>query len=129
MREGDDMKKPRCSVDPTCTFYLKGQCDRPFKAKDACWNCRYETILELQLKLKECRKVNINTRFRVVLTPYGEEIARGKFAGVFETSDWDVKNHALTMELWGLMFIFGEVLWMGNNRIPFVHNRMERCDE
>jgi len=29
-------------VDPSCTFYPKGQCDRPDKEVDACKKCKQE---------------------------------------------------------------------------------------
>ena len=38
------MKSKRRVVDPHCTFYPKGQCGRPDKEKDACWNCHKEVL-------------------------------------------------------------------------------------
>jgi len=68
---------------------------------------------------------NINALAEVVLTDYGLKILREKVArfGLFP----DVingKTRTLNTELWNIMYIFGDCLWMANRDIPFVHNNI-----
>ena len=37
-------EKIKSKVDETCTFWNKGQCDRPYKEKNACEKCKNEVI-------------------------------------------------------------------------------------
>lgn len=50
------MKKPICPVDPTCTFWPKGQCDRPYKERNACWNCGREVVRDCTKEIAELKK-------------------------------------------------------------------------
>ena len=52
---GTRMKKPISPVDKTCTFWMKGQCDSPYKKVDACWTCAEEMARKYHDVVKETR--------------------------------------------------------------------------
>ena len=72
-------------------------------------------------------KININQTCRVVLTPYGENIMRDRGMGWMFTHEsiWNPVSKVLKTQLWDLMQIFGNCLYMGNPKIPFEHNEIE----
>ena len=43
----------REDVDPSCTFWEKGQCDRPDKEPMACWSCNQEMVAKLKRDLAD----------------------------------------------------------------------------
>ena len=67
-------------------------------------------------------KMNINTTCKVKLTEYGIAIMLKKKPYKFTISGWNGNTKEFTTELWDLMEIFGECIWMGNKEIPFVSN-------
>ena len=102
------MNKPILQIDPTCTFYPKGQCERPMNEKHACWN------------------INVNVLCRVQLTAYGLDVLKQHDGWMLKMkTHWNPKTRMFTTELWDLMKIFGESQWMGNPKIPFVNNKIE----
>lgn len=70
--------------------------------------------------------ININTICKVTLTKHGAEHYNrihaflGKHAPA-EKKEGDI----LEEELWSVMNDFGEVLYMGNNNLPFQNNSIE----
>ena len=54
MRQSElkDMNKPLSPVDETCTFLSKGQCERPYKERDACWKCAEECARNCSLEVE-----------------------------------------------------------------------------
>ena len=53
-------------IDPTCSFYPKGQCDRPDKDIDACWKCGQEVVRDLKNEINELKNKNdwLNKKIR-----------------------------------------------------------------
>ena len=80
-------------------------------------------------------KMNLNDQVKVVLNPYGREILQKHYlAHLPPDMAQDAYNRALlkpelTYSLWEIMQIFGQVLYMGNNKIPFVNNEIEILNE
>ena len=73
MRCDDWTPKPQpqvAPVDPTCTFYPKGQCDRPDTEENACDKCRQPTAQDILDVLDEA--VVIISRYRNE-TPLGNQ--------------------------------------------------------
>jgi len=73
-------------------------------------------------------QININSIVRVELTEYGNEILSKKMVTDYysgrEKSYPGMKGNMLTTELWDIMRIFGDCLWMGNTYIPFKNNEI-----
>lgn len=90
------------------------------------------------MKMKN-RVYNVNDRVQVTLTGYGIELLYDhytKYTPIKERknvswvpSGYDKDTRIYKTELWSLMHIFGEVLWMGNSRIPFLNNNIEMIVE
>ena len=74
-------------------------------------------------------KMNINTTCRVKLTEHGIEWMNKKAPHNFTCSGWRGDTKEFTTELWTLMSVFGECMWMGNNKMPFVGNKIEIMEE
>lgn len=45
-----------CEIDPFCTFWPKGQCNRPYNELEACWNCDQEMKAQHKLELDEMKE-------------------------------------------------------------------------
>ena len=60
------MNKPISPVDETCTFWPKGQCERPFKERDACWKCAEDVLKKVLIdtdgKTREVRNPLVSGR-------------------------------------------------------------------
>lgn len=70
---------------------------------------------------------NINTMVEVKLTEYGKKILVDHYTK-YDQKDYILDkispNDVYKAELWHVMNIFGECLWMGNNKIPFKQNNI-----
>ena len=55
MNKTKSIRKPICPIDPTCTFWPKGQCERPYEEENACWKCGREVVKELQEEIARLR--------------------------------------------------------------------------
>lgn len=72
-------------------------------------------------------KYNINDQAIVELTPYGEEILCKYWARVCNISNipnYNLITKKYKTQLWDIMLIFGNYLYMGNNT-PFKDNIIE----
>ena len=74
-------------------------------------------------------KFNINDMATVELTPYGVDILGNHYEKYWQRdmetiSGFNNTSCIYTTELWNLMQIFGECLYMGNPAIPFVSNEI-----
>jgi hypothetical protein len=78
------------------------------------------------LKSGEEMKINVNVRCKVKLTKYGKAvlIKSGKDWVFQHPSVWDEASQTFTTQLWDLMFIFGEVHYIGNQP-SFSNNEIE----
>ena len=56
------MKKVICPVDPTCTFWPKGQCNRPYKETNACWSCGQEVRRDLNAIIQHFKTRYVETK-------------------------------------------------------------------
>jgi hypothetical protein len=52
----NDHIKIICPVDPTCTFFPKAQCDRPFYNENACWLCNRKLVRKLREEIAELKR-------------------------------------------------------------------------
>ena len=71
------------------------------------------------------KRVNINTMCRVKLTEYGVEVLYKHSPHVFSSAWWRGDTKEYTTELWNLMKIFGDTMWMGNTKQAFDGNNIE----
>ena len=78
--------------------------------------------------MKKPLKMNINITCRVKLNEHGIDIIQKKAPYKFCTSGWRGDTKELTTELWDLMSLFGDSMWMGNNKMPFESNNIEIMD-
>jgi hypothetical protein len=69
---------------------------------------------------------NVNVICKIVLTKYGYNIVkRSPSDHLLKDANWyDEKTRTLKMQLWCIMAMFGDCLWMGNNNIPFEKNEI-----
>jgi hypothetical protein len=71
-------------------------------------------------------KVNINAWCRVKLTKHGLDIIKKECPWTLETSlRYNKQTKVYSDELWHLMRLFGECMWMGNRNNPFENNEIE----
>lgn len=78
------------------------------------------------MKNEEIVKLNVNAWCQVKLTKYGLEIINKSCPAVLESSfKFNEKTNEYKDELWSLMNIFGEHMWMGNRNTPFENNEIK----
>ena len=69
-------------------------------------------------------KININNMCSVKLTESGMEWLR-KNSHVDYMYSFNKETQVLTTELWRVMYVFGEMLFMSQMNIPFENNEIE----
>lgn len=72
-------------------------------------------------------EININERVKVNLTEYGKKIYSEHYEQFWSANSIyrpEKLPDMLETELWNLMQIFGDCLFMGNPEIPFVDNKI-----
>lgn len=70
-------------------------------------------------------KITVNDMCRVKLTAYGVKILKARRGYMLTLPCWNATRSELTTELWTLMAVFGDCLYMGNTQIPFVRNNID----
>jgi len=69
-------------------------------------------------------KININSICKVKLTESGiEQLMRQSYFDYMY--NFDRETQTLTAELWCVMYVFGEMLFMTQMNIPFENNEIE----
>lgn len=69
--------------------------------------------------------VNINAQVKFLLTEYGREVYKKHYEDLNCLEHMPNPAEIMKMSLWEMSHIFGQVLYMGNTKIPFVDNKIE----
>lgn len=69
--------------------------------------------------------VNLNTQVKFMLTEYGREIFKKHYEDLNCLEHMPDPSKELIMPIWDMAKIFGEVLYIGNTKIPFVDNEVK----
>lgn len=71
---------------------------------------------------------NINAMVEVKLTEHGKTILLNYYPDLLSYNS-RLENDIYRTELWSIMQIFGESMYMGNNSLPFVNNEIKFLDD
>jgi len=63
------------------------------------------------------------------LTEYGIKVMQEKAPYKFTVSGWRGDTKEFTTELWDLMNLFGEEMWMGSKKMVFENNVVKIMEE
>lgn len=73
---------------------------------------------------KQQIEVNMNSMVRINLTSYGFNIVKNSNYAESILQYHHIKDSIYEIELWLVMQIFGDILYMGNTEVPFVANNI-----
>lgn len=76
-------------------------------------------------KEKQKVDVNMNAQVKFLLTEYGREVYKKHYEDLNCLKHMPNPAEEIKMSLWEMANIFGQVLYMGNTKIPFVDNQIE----
>lgn len=69
--------------------------------------------------------ININNQVKILLTEYGREIFKKHYQDLNCLEYMPDPRKELVMPMWEMAKIFGEVLYMGNTKVPFIDNEVK----